>query len=194
MYNLKYLQSFPDNATDMEYYNWKYKRPGNGGTEHKFKIYYKSSKKSSYGWNYPFIDFIYYGENSTHVWKIWGKKMAVPKFTFWPLQPRPLGRLWIPGPRDADYWLKTEYKEFHCKNHKYNHQTDKFRKIKQLNCLDVIGHYPFVWHEPVEDGMLEILKLNGTVIQSVVLPYTLGSVPPFGIEQQSAVTGKRQKT
>ena len=195
-YNQEYLNSFPENAPDEEYYNWKYKTPHPQGAAHKFKMYYNDGQRTAMDWNWPFIDFIYFGENSTHVWKMWGKSMMtvpVPKHTFWPLQLRPFGRLWIPGPRDTDYFLKKEYRQFLCKSHLWDHMTQHSQVPTTVTCLDVLQYYPFVYREPVVDGMLEVLKLENTTIQSVVLPYMIATVPPFGIEQLSAAAGERLK-
>lgn len=90
------------------------------------KIYLKnSSHAGKYEWRYPFVDFIFYGTNETHMinHELWTRdgKIEITLSDFYPFQLRPFNRVWIPAPREPLRFLRSKFSQFFCKQSYWNH-------------------------------------------------------------------------
>lgn len=173
-YNYKLLRSFPDDADDSMYYQYTepVTSPANSSIErfHKFKLFYKDSPNAgTKPWTWPYIDIKYYMENDTHIWNLDSKPRIryIERSSFYPLHLRPLSWLWLPAPRDTRGYLINKYKRFRCRNSHWNHRDEERQKSRKVRCWRLYHYYPFVWREKLEGGVLEVLRLDGDIIQYV---------------------------
>ena len=194
-YGLGELSTFPVTAPDEAFYDWVYGvnltrkgHPYRHPIEHKFKFSFPSHKPgvipNPYGlhWTWPFIDCIYYDEDDEKVWKMHKDALIFPKASFYPLQQRPFGNLWLPCPKDTELWLKYEYRRFACRSHSWNHVTGHGRSPRGVSCFRLLHVYPFVWHTYTPGCQIETLMINRTVLRTLTLSSQNNQTVSFGIE------------
>ncbi|XP_064646128.1 uncharacterized protein RP688-like [Lineus longissimus] len=143
-----------------------------------FKIYSKQKSEIMnlyFDWAWPYLDVSFYGENSTHIWDIaetYGRSYEYQKGYIFPLHLRPLGKLWLPSPRDSYAYLYYTYgASDDCAMNHYVHKIEMVVWCKELKrkCNKLKHKYPFVFREEAKGGVKETLKMNGTVIHSYIV-------------------------
>jgi hypothetical protein len=130
-------------------------------------------------WPFPFIDVFYYDENSTHVWLL-GQPSSCPvrREDVFPLVLRPLGSLWLYGPREpmAHFESRKMTKiETGCYLYAYSHKYERQVRpdILFANCSELKSIYPYVERQCTPRQCKEYLKLgNTTIIHTLNYNYT----------------------
>ncbi|CAF1594564.1 unnamed protein product, partial [Adineta steineri] len=81
---------------------------------------------------------------------------------------RPLGYLWVPAPRKPERLL--EFDPFdECKSHFWTHRNETGQEVVTVKCNRLKDVYPFVERNK-EKEWTEVLKINNTIIHTVVFP------------------------
>lgn len=116
-------------------------------------------------WRFPFIDIFYHDENSTHVWLL-GTPPSCPvrRENVFPFVRRPLGSLWLYGPREPMAHFESRGMvqiETGCFAFPYSHKYERNMKpnILYADCSKLKFVYPYVnrqctLHECTENLML----------------------------------------
>ena len=131
------------------------------------KIFYKDAPHvGEFNWRFPFLDVFFYERNETHLWCL-----KIPDFKYsvddiFPLVLRPLGQLWLPAPRNSDRLVDGMMFDV-CMTHFWNHRLEHSIEPKTTQCNKLKNTYPFV-QSTYETTLREVLKLNGTVIQTII--------------------------
>lgn len=187
-YEYDTLNKLPDDIYDSSYFD--YVPPDKGRTNktkryHKFKFFYKDSRAAGDSkWKWPYVDVKYFLENSTHVWNLdtQTRTRYISKNQFYPLHFRPFGRLWLPAPNDTRTFLQHQYNTFKCRNSRWNHKEEKRQRSRKVKCWRLAQYYPFVWRENLNDGVSEVLKLDGEIIQYIGIPESYNELSrPFAL-------------
>ncbi|CAF3596505.1 unnamed protein product [Rotaria socialis] len=99
-------------------------------------------------WRFPFIDIFYHDQNSTHVWLL-GQPSSCPVRVadIFPLVLRPLGSLWLYGPREPMAHFESRRMqaiETGCFIFPYSHKYEKLMmpNIIYANCTQLKTDYP----------------------------------------------------
>ena len=106
------LATFPSNASDRDLYKRYYTEPDDVEEScHALKYFNRKSPfAGKLPWRFPFIDFVFYKENRTHVWDHKVLDYALPVERFYPLVWRPFGEKMLLSPFDTLYALHKRYK------------------------------------------------------------------------------------
>jgi hypothetical protein len=131
-----------------------------------------------YPWRWPFVDIFYHDQNSTHVWLL-GEPIKCPerREDVFPLVLRPLGPLWLYGPRqpmahfDSRKMIKIETG---CYSFRYSHKYEKLARqnILYADCSKLKSVYPYVERRCTSHECKEYLKLGDkTIIHTVTYNY-----------------------
>ncbi|CAF1519752.1 unnamed protein product [Adineta ricciae] len=142
------------------------------GSRHYKKEYYKIFFRSTpsaggYSWNFPFIDIYVYLKNETHVWSMGYPEYGQDIKYYYPIVMRPLGELWLPAPRQAQKLF--EFDPFdECKTHWWNHRNETGDYVNSQKCADLKDFYPFVEKNNQSNSTTEVLKINNTIIHTVL--------------------------
>ncbi|CAF1348317.1 unnamed protein product [Adineta ricciae] len=140
-----------------------------------YKFYFSTSPKlSEHPWRYPFIDLIFYHENSTHLWQENMQHIStISKQKIFPLELRPFGSLWLPSPRlPRDYFHSVNWTMYDHEciygpwSHKYERMKDDFYTYgikSKADCKELKKFYPFVERSSTDND--ERLVFNGVVTQ-----------------------------
>ena len=136
-------------------------------------------KTSKYPWKWPYLDISFFKENETHTWDgsmedDYGDRFYVfPKSIVFPLHLRPLGKYFLPSPRDTYKHLSATYKTGGlgmCWTAHYSHREEALTEgIHKIMCDDLKDKYPFVHRLPDKGGIRETLKLGDKVLQTYVV-------------------------
>ena len=179
-YDLDTLRAFPPNAKESLFYRL---HPSDHRTDvstlyHRFKIYRQDATRAgSRGWNWPFIEAVFYTENVTHVWNYEPEyRVTLSRHQFYPLIKRPLSYIWVNAPRDSGEFLHQRYgtSSFSCVQQSYRHVMEKWRWFWQhrgtVDCNVVRDFYPTVKSVISKRGLsVEQLVFNGSVLQTVYI-------------------------
>ncbi|CAF4749359.1 unnamed protein product [Rotaria socialis] len=99
-------------------------------------------------WRFPFIDIFYHDQNSTHVWLL-GQPSSCPVRVadIFPLVLRPLGSLWLYGPREPMAHFESRRMkaiETGCFIFPYSHKYEKLMmpNVIYANCTQLKTDYP----------------------------------------------------
>lgn len=130
-------------------------------------------------WTFPFIDIFYDDANSTHVWLI-GTPSDCPvrREDIFPLVRRPLGPLWLYGPREPMAHFesrKMKRIDTGCFAFPYSHKYEKqvMPNVLYANCTALKSFYPYLDRQCAIDKCTETLMLGeNTVIHSLTYNYT----------------------
>ena len=118
------------------------------------KVYVKNSKARIYQRKFPFIDIFPFidmfpsTENKTHHIREYHKEFYnVAKANIYPLVLRPLGKYWLPAPKNAEAFeseigVRNIYK--FCLRGHWNHRMEEQQVKKTILCKDLAAFYPFV--------------------------------------------------
>ena len=117
-------------------------------------------------WTFPFVDVFFYFTNETHLWYSSHPKTSLELKHVFPLVMRPLGYLWLPAPREPALTF-TFNAQKQCDSHWYDHRKETGQPYVQANCSDIVDVYPFGERNKTT-ASVEILKLNGTIIHTVL--------------------------
>ncbi|CAF3354252.1 unnamed protein product [Rotaria socialis] len=101
-------------------------------------------------WRFPFIDIFYHDQNSTHVWLL-GQPSSCPVRVadIFPLVLRPLGSLWLYGPREPMAHFESRRMqaiETGCFIFPYSHKYEKLMmpNVIYANCTQLKTDYPLL--------------------------------------------------
>ena len=141
---------------------------------HNFKFFAANATVDQKGWKWPFLDMFLFQENQTHVWILWGRKRTVyiKREHFYPLITRPLGRLWLPSPRDGNFSLHVLYEDFEvvCATGTWDHRRGRpWAKGVQLKCDDLRQYYPFVHRRTLPQYTEEQLVFKEEILHTVFI-------------------------
>ncbi|CAF4720938.1 unnamed protein product [Rotaria socialis] len=121
-------------------------------------------------WRFPFIDIFYHDQNSTHVWLL-GQPSSCPVRVadIFPLVLRPLGSLWLYGPREPMAHFESRRMqaiETGCFIFPYSHKYEKLMmpNVIYANCTQLKTDYPYVERICLTNRCTEYLKSNFTTI------------------------------
>ena len=178
-YDFGVLHDIPESADDGYYYKHDISPRSDGESPcngyHKFKLYFKDTEKAgNRSWNWPFVDVKYYKENQSHVWNLDTKNRTrcLRRGEFYPLHLRPFSRLWLPAPKNTREVLLAQYHKFSCRRSKWSHRLETRQQSRKVRCWKLSSWYPFVWREDLPGGTLEVLKVDGRVVQYLGVPET----------------------
>jgi hypothetical protein len=132
---------------------------------------------SPVSWRFPFIDIFYHDQNSTHVWLL-GQPSSCPvrlKDVF-PLVLRPLGPLWLYGPREPMAHFesrKMSQIETGCFAFPYSHKYELLMRSDVLyaDCSQLESVYPYVERQCTLFQCKETLKLGNKIIHTLIYNY-----------------------
>ena len=125
-------------------------------------------------WRFPFIDIFYHDENSTHVWLLSNPSSCpVLREDIFPLVLRPLGPLWLYGPREPMAHFESRKMvqiETACVAFPYSHKYERLMRNNVLyaNCTELKSVYPYVDRQCGSGNCIEYLKLDDTTIIHVL--------------------------
>ena len=147
----------------------------NHNTEFNFSYVKLFLKNSNYAgekhWKFPFIDVLFYLKNSTHIWEENSPKFISPISHVYPLILRPIGKYWLPSPRDPIGYLNSvNYKNLNeiCIRSDWDHRREVQVEDKSIECDKLKTYYPFVETECDETFCIETLRLNGFVLEKIL--------------------------
>jgi hypothetical protein len=134
-------------------------------------------------WRFPFIDIFYHDQNSTHIWLL-GKPADCPTRVeeVFPLVLRPLGSLWLYGPREPMAHFDSRNMkgiETLCFSSTYSHKEEIFIESRygNVNCSEINSIYPYVNRQCTSRGCNETLQLvNGSVLQKFTYDYVYRTI------------------
>ena len=132
-----------------------------------YKVFYRDAPHAGgFNWHFPFLDIFFYERNKTHLWCL-----KIPDFKYsvddiFPLVLRPLGQLWLPAPRNSHRLFEGNVFDL-CITHFWNHRLEAPNEIMKTHCNQLNNIYPFV-ERTYETTFKEVVKLNDTVIQSII--------------------------
>jgi len=129
-------------------------------------------------WRFPFIDIFYHDQNSTHVWLL-GQPSSCPvrRENVFPLVLRPLGTLWLYGPREPMAHFESRMMtqiETGCYSFPYSHKYERLMRpdILYADCSQLKSVYPYVERQCTSYNCKEYLKLGDeTIIHTVTYNY-----------------------
>jgi len=134
---------------------------------------------SQVAWSFPFIDIFYHEKNSTHVWLVSEPRdCPVRREEVFPLVLRPLGPLWLYGPREPMAHFESRNMkiiETGCYAFAYSHKYERSLRSSLLvaDCEKLKSVYPYVKRQCTSHTCTEYLKLgNETVIHELTYNYT----------------------
>ncbi|CAF1257346.1 unnamed protein product [Rotaria magnacalcarata] len=129
-------------------------------------------------WRFPFIDIFYHDQNSTHVWLLGQPSSCpVPVEEIFPLVLRPLGSLWLYGPRQPMAHFEARKMRAigtACFIFPYSHKYEKLMMPNFIyaNCTQLKTVYPYVERICLTHRCIEYLKSDvRTVIHSNTYNY-----------------------
>lgn len=164
---IKYLQT----QKDWPNLEWT----SNHNTEFNFtyiKLYFKNSAYAGEKhWKFPFIDVLFYLKNSTHIWEENSPKFISPISNIFPLILRPIGKYWLPSPKNPEGYLNSvNYKDMNekCIRSDWNHRDEVRVEPKSVDCSKLKTYYPFVETVCDEKFCIETLRLNGFVLEKII--------------------------
>ena len=117
-------------------YHWKF-YPRYGGRRVPFRPF-----------RWPFVDLLFFVENSTHVWN--GSPNLPterwPRRFVFPLRRRPFDNLLLPAPCDTEAVLAVNFDVDECHNRAFSHIYDlpMFQSAIAVPCSALTARYPFV--------------------------------------------------
>ena len=124
-------------------------------------------------WRYPYLDVFIFKENETDICIRYAKRsLYLKRDLFYPLTRRPLGRLWLPSPRDSNHSLHALYGDFDnvCMTGRTNHRDGKpFGKGGKMKCDELREHYPYVIRRQHTSYSEESLMFKDELIHSVTI-------------------------
>ena len=135
------------------------------------KIFFKDSQSAGRTqWKFPFIDIFFYRKNSSYVCDDFD--FCTRTEHVFPLKLRPLGTLWLPAPRNEPaYLLSTSYLNWdvNCIKGGYDHRNERSRdRPLHYNCSSFESFYPFVHTECNNTHCVEQLKLENSILNTIV--------------------------
>jgi hypothetical protein len=142
------------------------------------KVYFSWCPHTSTApWRYPFIDIFYHDQNLTHVWLL-GQPSSCPvrHEDVFPLVLRPLGTLWLYGPREPMAHFESRNMraiETGCYAFPYSHKYERSMRqdILDANCSQLKSFYPYVERQ-CTNQCIEVLKLgDNTIIHTLIYNY-----------------------
>jgi len=146
-----------NNKTDWKFY---INPPSN------MKFYFHASPSAGkYTWKWPFIGIDFYTENSTHI----KSNIYIKKDIIFPLVLRPVGTLWLPGPRNVQMFFQSISKSYYsnllidekCFQQSYSHRDEKQKyKRKTVDCTQLHNDYQYIHRICDNDYCYEHLMLN----------------------------------
>lgn len=148
------------------------------------KIYFTwCPRYSAVTWNFPFIDIFYQDENSTHVWLL-GTPRSCPvlREDVYPLVHRPLGSLWLYGPRQPMAHFQSRRMgqiETGCYAVPYSHKYEKNMRsdILYADCSLLNFVYPHVKRKCTLHNCTEALMFgNNTIIHTHTYNYAYRTI------------------
>jgi hypothetical protein len=130
-------------------------------------------------WTFPCVDLFYYDQNSTHIMHT-GLTNGCPERLqdIFPLVLRPLGPLWLYGPREPMAHFESRKMvriEIDCFVHAYSHKYERVIRNGPLHakCSDLNHVYPYVERVCSSNQCTESLRLlNNTIIHTIVYNYS----------------------
>lgn len=116
---------------------------------------------------WPFLDVIFYDENSTHIWEEGNYQYTSPKQYIFPLRLRPFGTLMLPTPYNPAGYLKaTLGKDVNkvCIRDSWSHQIESGQSYIKKDCDELKSYYPFVDRECDNEKCEERLRIGDRVL------------------------------
>ena len=137
------------------------------GKRKYYKISFKNTPSAgSYDWNFPFVDVFLYEKNRTHLWQMADPDTTIRVKYIFPLVMRPFGEIWLPAARKPQkIFAFNPYDD--CIGHFWSHKNETGQEEITMKCADLKDIYPFT-HRKNGTNTEEILKLNGTIIQTII--------------------------
>ena len=167
-YEYETLSKFPKKGPVELYYRV---RPNDTVTvsKHFFKLFYANSPPSAMTnnkWKWPFIDVAVYVDDSEQI-RFREQQLMFASNVFYPLIRRPLGPNMLLAPRDTRLVLQTQFHHFQCVTTAWSHRLEvgACRKIT-TDCSKLWNHYPQVWSQPANYGLLEKLILGNKTLST----------------------------
>ena len=120
---------------------------------------------------WPFVDVIFYDENSTHIWEVDNFKYMAPKEYIFPLRLRPFGTLMLPTPYNpAGYFNASQYNNINekCTRSSWSHQNESGQRFIEMNCYLLKEYYPFVDRVCDDEKCEESLRIGETILQKFI--------------------------
>jgi len=121
-------------------------------------------------WRFPFIDIFYQEQNSTHVWLLSEPSSCPVRLEdVFPLILRPLGPLWLYGPRQPMAHFESRQMvliETGCYSFPYSHKYERLMRsyVLAANCSQLESIYPYVKRRCTSHTCTEYLKLGDTTV------------------------------
>ncbi|XP_076449210.1 uncharacterized protein LOC143285694 [Babylonia areolata] len=145
----------------------------------RWKVYAKGSKSIRGGidWRWPFLDLIFYKENSTHIWDSDHRyhEYLYNKKDVFPLTQRPFNGRLLPAPRNSFAVLNRTYNMDMCHTAWYNHRREvSVRRVTKVKCERLKHLFPFVVRTTSPGnagGCIETLVKNSTIISCCFLDH-----------------------
>ncbi len=140
---------------------------------YKLRVYRRGTNR------WPSIDIKYYAENDTHIWFVDSKmtKFYLKSSNFYPINQRLVHCNYFPVPFNTQEMLKLKYRKFYCYRYKHIDNKDLVRitRTYRTQCINLIGHYPFVLRSFDEDKSL----IAETLVFKNKKVYTVWSSDPW---------------
>nr|ACD54726.1 lipopolysaccharide choline phosphotransferase-like protein [Adineta vaga] len=154
------------NTTSVAYHYYVYsKKPINEFCRVYFK---RNTSVSKFPWTFPFVDIFFYATNESHLWLYNRPEQLLVELQYiFPLIMRPFGQLWLPAPKQPLSFLPFDI-EINCVGNYWDHRNETFVNITTQKCVDLTDVYPFVHREIHNGSMTEILRINSTIIHTVI--------------------------
>jgi len=132
-----------------------------------YKVFFSHMNSAGgYSWKFPFIDVFLYKTDEKHFWEITSPGSKIKLNDVFPLVLRPLGELWLSTPRHPEKFFNFDPFD-DCIAYNWNHRRETSVKVTTVKCDQLRHFYPFV-HRSNQSNSIEILKLNDSIVHSVV--------------------------
>ncbi|CAF1095252.1 unnamed protein product [Adineta steineri] len=144
-------------------------REGDTSEQDFYKLFYINTPiAGEFEWHFPFVDIFFYEQDKSSLWSLQTPDVKIRKRHIFPLILRPLGQLWLPAPKRPKRMFQFDPFD-ECRSHFWNHRNESEQEEVTVKCDLLKDIYPFVEQIKNETNSIEDLKINNTIIHTVIL-------------------------
>ena len=139
----------------------------------------KNSWRSQNKWRWPFIDILFFEDNSTHIYDVTPNvdhRIFYPKSDIFPVRNEIFENMFLPVPRHMEVYLNRKYKMNEiCSSSEWSHKKGSVPAYPpvRISCNKLVHMYPVVVRYQRDNSAYEELRLGSKVLYRIQQPIAL---------------------